>query len=74
MVGVGIETDFMDDAIFDTLTDISQIPDKDQIGSLIAGNGNIAGLIIAFALLAAFIWLLFRPYKEATVLKEKVKV
>ena len=45
-----------------------------QIGSLIAGNGNVAGLIIAFALLAAFIWLLFRPYKEATVLKGKVKV
>ncbi len=45
-----------------------------QIGSLITGNGNVAGLIIAFALLAAFIWLLFRPYKEATVLKEKVKV
>lgn len=45
-----------------------------QIGSLIAGNGNVVGLIIAFALLAAFIWLLFRPYREATVLKEKVKV
>ena len=29
MVGVGIETDFLDDAIFDTVTDISQIPDKD---------------------------------------------
>ena len=29
MVGVGIETDFLDDAIFDTLTDISQIPEKD---------------------------------------------
>ncbi len=29
MVGVGIETDFMDAAIFDTLTDISQIPDED---------------------------------------------
>ena len=29
MVGVGIETDFLDDAIFDTLTDISQISDKD---------------------------------------------
>ena len=29
MVGVGIETDFMDDAIFDTLTDISQIPEED---------------------------------------------
>ncbi len=29
MVGVGIETDFFDDAVFDTLTDISQIPDED---------------------------------------------
>ena len=29
MVGVGIETDFLDDAILDTLTDISQIPEKD---------------------------------------------
>ena len=29
MIGVGIETDFLDDAIFDTVTDISQIPDKD---------------------------------------------
>lgn len=29
MVGVGIETDFLDDAIFDTVTAISQIPDED---------------------------------------------
>ena len=28
-VGVGIETDFLDDAIFDTLTNISQIPEED---------------------------------------------
>ena len=28
-VGVGIETDFLDDAILDTLTDISQIPKED---------------------------------------------
>jgi hypothetical protein len=28
MVGVGIETDFLSDAIFDTVTDISQIPDE----------------------------------------------
>ena len=45
-----------------------------QIGNLIAGSANIAGVIIAFALLIAFIWLLFRPYKEATSLKEKVRV
>ena len=29
MVGVGIETDFLDEAVLDTLTDISQIPEKD---------------------------------------------
>ncbi len=29
LVGVGIETDFLDEAIFDTLTDISHIPEKD---------------------------------------------
>ena len=29
MVGVGIETDFLDDAIFDTVTSISQIPNED---------------------------------------------
>ena len=29
MVGVGLETDFLDDAILDTLTDISQIPNED---------------------------------------------
>ena len=28
MVGVGIETDFLSDTIFDTVTDISQIPDE----------------------------------------------
>jgi len=29
MVGVGIETDFLDETALDTLTDISQIPDED---------------------------------------------
>ena len=29
MVGVGLETDFLDDAILDTLSDISQIPEED---------------------------------------------
>ena len=29
MVGVGIETDFLDDSVLDTVTDISQIPDED---------------------------------------------
>ena len=31
MVGVGLETDFLDDAILDTLTDISQIPEEDIV-------------------------------------------
>ena len=29
MVGVGLETDFLDEAILDTVTDISQIPEED---------------------------------------------
>ena len=29
MIGVGIEADFLDDAILDTLTDLSQIPEED---------------------------------------------
>ena len=39
--------------------------------NMVAGNGNVIGIILAFVILAAFIWLLFRPYKEATTLKEK---
>ena len=45
-----------------------------QIGSMILGTGNVLGLIVAIAVIVAFLWLLFRPYKEATTLKEKVKV
>ena len=47
LVGVGIETDFLDEAILDTLTDISQIPEEeiekytlivaDKIGDIILG-------------------------------------
>ena len=43
-----------------------------QIGSMMAGNGNMLGLAVAIALIVVFIWLLFRPYKEATVLKRQV--
>ena len=39
--------------------------------NMVAGNGNVIGIILAFVILAAFIWLLFRPYKEAVTLKEK---
>ncbi|MBR3057210.1 MAG: ferrous iron transporter B [Clostridiales bacterium] len=45
-----------------------------QIMNAFAGDGNIALLIVAIAVIVAFIWLLIRPYKEATTLKEKVVV
>ena len=43
-----------------------------QLMSLAAGNGNIIGAIIAAALILAFVWLLFRPYHEATKLKRAI--
>ena len=45
-----------------------------QLMSLAAGSGNVIGAILAAAVIVAFIWLLFRPYKEATTLKKKVTV
>jgi ferrous iron transport protein B len=45
-----------------------------QLVSIFSGAGNIIGTIIAGLLVVAFFWLLFRPYKEATVLKEKVRI
>ena len=40
----------------------------------LAGAGDIIGLIVAFLLLAALIYLLVRPYKESKKLGVKVKV
>ncbi|MCM1307701.1 MAG: ferrous iron transporter B [Butyrivibrio sp.] len=40
-----------------------------QLGSLFSGNGNAAGAIISFIIVALFFYLLFRPYKESNVLK-----
>ncbi|MDD7300427.1 MAG: ferrous iron transport protein B [Eubacteriales bacterium] len=37
-----------------------------QFGGLFTGNVNVIGLIVAIALLACMIYMLFRPYKEAT--------
>ncbi|MBR2752036.1 MAG: ferrous iron transporter B [Clostridiales bacterium] len=45
-----------------------------QIMSMFAGDGNIALFVLAIAIVAAFIWLLVRPYKESTTLKKKVVV
>ena len=42
--------------------------------SMAAGNGNMIGIILSFVVLAIFVWLLFRPYKEATTLKKKVAI
>lgn len=45
-----------------------------QFGGLFTGNVNVIGLIFAVAVLAGIIYLLVRPYKEATKLTTKVKV
>ncbi len=45
-----------------------------QFGSLFLGNGNVFGVIVAVALLAYMIYMLVRPYKEATTLTRNVKV
>ena len=45
-----------------------------QLGSMFAGQGNILGVVLAVAVIAAFLWLLFRPYREATRLTKNVKV
>ena len=39
--------------------------------SLFSGHGNVAGSIIAFVLLAIFIWLLVRPQRNGKVFKDK---
>jgi ferrous iron transport protein B len=43
-----------------------------QFGGLFNGNVNIIGLIFAVAFLAGIIYMLFKPYKEATRLTTKV--
>ncbi len=45
-----------------------------QFGSLFTGNVHVVGLIFAIAALAFIIYMLVRPYKEATKLTTKVKV
>ena len=42
-----------------------------QFMSIVSGSGSIVGTVIAGLLVIGFFWLLFRPYKEATVLKEE---
>ena len=45
-----------------------------QFGGLFTGNANIIGVIAAVIALAAIIYMLVRPYKEATKLTGTVKV
>ena len=49
-----------------------------QFGNLFTGNihgvGGVIGLIAAVALLALIVYMLVKPYKEATKLTEKVSV
>ncbi len=40
-----------------------------QIGMLFGGNANILGTIVAVALIAGIVYMLFKPYKEAETLK-----
>ncbi len=42
-----------------------------QFGSLFTGNANVFGVIVAAVILVAMIYLLVRPYKEATTLSNK---
>ena len=44
-----------------------------QIGTLLTGGGFGIGTVVAFVLVAAFLYLLFRPYKESNSLKANTK-
>ena len=44
-----------------------------QIGTLLTGGGFGLGTVVAFVLVAAFLYLLFRPYKESQNLKVNTK-
>ena len=44
-----------------------------QFGSLFLGEVHVVGLIFAAAILVGMLYMLFRPYKEATKLTTKVK-
>jgi ferrous iron transport protein B len=44
-----------------------------QIGGAFTGSLNVVGLIVAIAVIAVAVYMLVRPYKEATKLTKKVK-
>ena len=45
-----------------------------QLGSIFTGSANVIRVIVSVAVLAFAIYMLVRPYKEATTLTKKVKV
>ncbi len=45
-----------------------------QIGSAFTGNMNAIGLLVAIAILGGMVYMLFRPYKEATKLTTNMKL
>ena len=45
-----------------------------QFGALFTGEVNVIGLIFAIALLVVMVYMLFRPYKEASKLMTNVKI
>lgn len=45
-----------------------------QIGSIFTGNANVIGVIASVLVIALFIFLLVRPYREETRLRSKVRV
>lgn len=45
-----------------------------QLGMLFMGQGNVIGAIAAVIVLAVLIFLLVRPYKESSIVKENIKI
>ena len=41
-----------------------------QFGNAFTGNLNVIGLVVAITLLVCLVYMLFRPYKEATKLSK----
>lgn len=44
-----------------------------QLGMLFSGQGNVLGSIVAIAIVAFILYMLFRPYKESDTLKVSIK-
>ncbi len=44
-----------------------------QFGALFTGNGNVLGVIVGVALLTLIVYMLVKPYHEATKLTAKIK-